>query len=267
MSQVARSISDHEAEVWAALELVCDPELDESITDLGFVEQLDIHSDGSVDVLFRLPTYWCSPNFAYLMASDIYLTVGQLDWVSQVRPTLRDHLFEEQLNVGVAQGHSFRQIFGDDADADIDEVRGKFRLKAFQRRQEVVLRALLAEGIDAGDIVAMTAGDVEQRPLIDKDAEIQRLRYLSILPAIYFYGPFPCREFAPVGQTIAADAPAFVDDEARILTVSGLTERLQILRSVRLNMEFTGTICRSLLAVRDKAAEAPGQGNTEKHGS
>jgi metal-sulfur cluster biosynthetic enzyme len=264
MSQVARSMSDHEAEVWAALDLVCDPELDESITDLGFVEQLDIHGDGSVDVLFRLPTYWCSPNFAYLMASDIYLSVGQLDWVSQVRPTLRDHLFEEQLNVGVAQGQSFRQIFGDDADADIDEVRGKFRLKAFQRRQEVVLRALLAEGIDAADIVAMTASDLEYRPLSDQDAEIQRLRYLSILPAIYFHGPFPCREFAPVGQTIAAKAPAFVDDEARLLTVAGLTERLQMLRSVRLNMEFTGTICRSLLAVRDKAAEVPGSSNTGK---
>jgi len=258
MSQVARSISDHEAEVWAALDLVCDPELDESITDLGFVEKLDIHNDGSVDVVFRLPTYWCSPNFAYLMASDICLSVGQLDWVSQVRPTLRDHLFDERLNAGVAQGHSFRRIFGDDANADIDEVRSKFRLKAFQRRQEVVLRALLAEGLEPAEIITMTAGDLEQRSLSDKDAEVQRHRYLSILPAIYFYGPFPCREFSPVGQAIAADAPAFVDDEARLLTVSGLTERLQMLRSVRLNMEFTGTICRSLLAVRDKAAEAPG---------
>ncbi len=47
-----------------------DPELDEPITDLGFVRSVEVDGDGDVEVHLRLPTSFCSPNFAYLMASD-----------------------------------------------------------------------------------------------------------------------------------------------------------------------------------------------------
>ena len=58
-----------EQQAFAALGQVLDPELDEPITDLGFVRSLEADS-GSITVHLRLPTSFCSPNFAYLMASD-----------------------------------------------------------------------------------------------------------------------------------------------------------------------------------------------------
>jgi hypothetical protein len=42
---------------------VLDPELDESILDLGFVRSLELHS-GHASVALRLPTSWCAVNFS-----------------------------------------------------------------------------------------------------------------------------------------------------------------------------------------------------------
>ncbi len=58
-----------EAHVYAAIADVLDPELDEPLVKLGFIERVQV--DGpDVTVVFKLPTYWCSPNFAYLMAGE-----------------------------------------------------------------------------------------------------------------------------------------------------------------------------------------------------
>ena len=63
-------------DVWRSLRAVLDPELDEPITDLGFVRSIRIEDAwgggpaATVRVHLRLPTSFCSPNFAYLMASD-----------------------------------------------------------------------------------------------------------------------------------------------------------------------------------------------------
>ena len=58
-----------EDQVRNALGTVVDPELDEPITDLGFVRSVAV--DGTcVTVHLRLPTSFCAPNFAYLMAAD-----------------------------------------------------------------------------------------------------------------------------------------------------------------------------------------------------
>ena len=46
-----------------ALSGVRDPELDEPVTDLGFVSELKVDGD-TVGIRLRLPTYFCAPNFA-----------------------------------------------------------------------------------------------------------------------------------------------------------------------------------------------------------
>ena len=61
-----------------------DPELDESVTDLNFVTKADVDSKNRVHIEFRLPTYWCAANFAFLMADDMRRAVGALDWVEGV---------------------------------------------------------------------------------------------------------------------------------------------------------------------------------------
>jgi len=55
------------AEVRRRLEEVLDPELDESIVALGFVKAIDL-KDGALTVTLKLPTFWCAPNFAFIMA-------------------------------------------------------------------------------------------------------------------------------------------------------------------------------------------------------
>ena len=57
-----------EAAVLHALSSVRDPELDEPITDLKFIADLRVAED-MVSVRLRLPTPFCAPNFAYLMAA------------------------------------------------------------------------------------------------------------------------------------------------------------------------------------------------------
>src|SRR5881227_1880947 len=49
--------------VLRALSTVTDPELDEPITDLGFVKDLSVSEEGEVSLDLVTSTFWCSPNF------------------------------------------------------------------------------------------------------------------------------------------------------------------------------------------------------------
>lgn len=71
-------------DVDAALATVMDPELDEPITDLGFVTERVV-TGGDVLVRLRLPTAFCSPSFAYLMASDAEDAIASLPGVASVQ--------------------------------------------------------------------------------------------------------------------------------------------------------------------------------------
>ena len=70
--------------VLAALAGVRDPELDRPITDLGFVSDVIVGScarGSCVRVELRLPTYFCAPNFAWLMVADAHDAVSALPGV------------------------------------------------------------------------------------------------------------------------------------------------------------------------------------------
>jgi hypothetical protein len=60
------------ASVLRALDDVRDPELDEPLTSLGFVATCTVSEQGDAKVRLRLPTYFCAPNFAFLMVADAY---------------------------------------------------------------------------------------------------------------------------------------------------------------------------------------------------
>ena len=57
-----------------------DPELDEPVTELGFVASCTVSKAGVAVVRLRLPTYFCAPNFAYLMVADAYDAVRGGGW-------------------------------------------------------------------------------------------------------------------------------------------------------------------------------------------
>ncbi|TIS77337.1 MAG: iron-sulfur cluster assembly protein, partial [Mesorhizobium sp.] len=101
-----------EKELWRRLGEVNDPELDEPITEMGFVEHVAVADDGGVQVDFRLPTYWCSPNFAFLMLDGVRKALDQLSWSPAYRVKLHDHMFAEEVNRGIQAGKAFGEIFG-----------------------------------------------------------------------------------------------------------------------------------------------------------
>ena len=49
-------------------------------------------------------------------------------------------MYADKINHGLAHGLSFQATFGNEASAELDELRRTFLVKAFQRRQEAVLR-------------------------------------------------------------------------------------------------------------------------------
>jgi len=224
------------AEIWSRLGEVTDPELDEPVTELGFVERVEVDGD-TVEVDFRLPTYWCAANFAFLMVDDIRIAVEGADWVSRARPRLLDHMYQDEVNHAVSDRRSFKEVFDDlGADETLDEVRKKFRLKAFQCRQESVLRALRRLGFDDASIVDMDVATLEVLSIEDEEAARQKPRYLRIL-----------RE---LGLALEAHDPAFVTALGDRIPEASFEKYLQEVRGVRINMEFNGAICRGLCFCR-----------------
>src|SRR5258708_4107795 len=89
---------------------VLDPELDESILDLGFVRSLQLRS-GHASVAVRLPTSWCAVNFAYLMAEDVRRALLTVEGIRQVTVRLGDHCAAEEIEAAVNDGRPFAEAF------------------------------------------------------------------------------------------------------------------------------------------------------------
>ena len=232
-------------QVWARLDLVMDPELDEPLTDMGFIEAVAITGSGQVDVSFRLPTYWCSPNFAFLMAEGIKREIEVLPWVTEAVVTLEDHMAAAEMNAAIKAGASFASVFAElQPDEDLSALREKFDQKAFQRRQEVVIKALKEQGHTVAAIVAMTRTALESVVFADPDAARQQARYLTLLRSKDL-APFPF-------------SPALTDWHGTPLTEAGFATYMGLLRSVRINMEFSGSLCRGLKQSRYKEADLSG---------
>ena len=222
---------DRTAEILARLDRVTDPELDEPVTELGFVTDVRAGDDGVVRVEFRLPTYWCAANFAFMMADDMRREVAALPWVTRVEPRLGDHMYADRINHGMAHGLSFAATFGDDAQGDLDGLRRTFLVKAFQRRQESLLRHLLGAAITAETLVAMTR-DALAAVDLDSKGDKLRARYLE-------------------RRDLAGSGPlAFPDADGGAIAADNLAAYLRTLRRIGTNAEFNGALCSGLLAAR-----------------
>jgi metal-sulfur cluster biosynthetic enzyme len=88
------------------LSQVLDPELDQSIVDLGFVRSLQLRS-GHAEVALRLPTSWCAVNFAYLMAEDVRNALLPLEGIRRVTVRLGDHCAAAEIEAAVNAGRPF----------------------------------------------------------------------------------------------------------------------------------------------------------------
>jgi metal-sulfur cluster biosynthetic enzyme len=216
------------AEVLAALSGVRDPELDEPITDLKFVSELQVAED-EVSVRLRLPTPFCAPNFAYLMAVDARDAVLSVPGVQRARVLLDDHHASDEINAGMADERGFEATFpGETEGENLDELRAIFRRKSFVSRQEKICRALLAEGYSSEELAEMRLEEVPASEAFEK--------YLSR------------RE--ELGLDTSAEAPLLVDPDGNRIPEVAVVKHLRFARLTRLSIEGNAGLCRGLLAAR-----------------
>lgn len=227
-------------EAFAALHVVVDPELDEPITDLGFVQSLVVSRTGDVKVNLRLPTSFCSPNFAYLMASDAKDALSALDWTNTVIVELDDHHDSAIINAGLAADAGYRGTFGHEALDSLDELRQTFRRKAHTAALERCLTALLRADRGRSE---ESMGEVTLADLPDDATTAALLRRRDAL-----------------GLSTAPDALVLVDHQGN--GYADVPLALRRARSTRISIDGSAHFCRGLLRTRYGHADAASAGQT-----
>ena len=224
----------------AALEAVRDPELDEPITSLGFVASCTVSATGDVAVRLRLPTYFCAPNFAFLMVADAYDVVSALDGVRNAEIVLEDHFAGDAINHGVAARAGFVASFDGEAVSELDQLRADFLRKAVMAGTDVLCRSLMAAGAQPSALAEMTMGQVPPSPELDRLR--QRRAELGL----------PAQDASPLVIDPVTGAP--VDAAAMPL-------HLRRAHTTRVSIEANTGICRGMLRHR---YQSPGLGEEDQ---
>jgi metal-sulfur cluster biosynthetic enzyme len=249
MTQTAAVVS--EQDILGALRAVRDPELDESVVELEFVDSVRVEDD-SVEVVLRLPTFWCAPNFAYLMAHDAHEQVRRVPGVRRVRVALKDHMYGDEIGDGVSDGRPFSQLFEGEADGDdVEQLRRLFQRKAFGMRQEQLVRFLLDAGLAPEDVVGLRLQDVldtsDQSGLrlrLPSTGEERLVRGGALLARMYL----DRRE--RIGLPTDGRARLVTDAEGAPIAAAELSDYLQRTRRQRVSMVFNSVMCSGLLQTR-----------------
>jgi metal-sulfur cluster biosynthetic enzyme len=215
--------------VLAALDSVRDPELDEPITALGFVSSCTVTPDGDAQVRLRLPTYFCAPNFAFLMVADAYDAIAALPGVRRAEVVLDEHFASDAINGGVAAHAGFARSFDGEAVGELHELRADFLRKAVMAGTDQVCRPLLSAGTDPASLPGMTLGEVPP------SAALRRL----------------CERRAELGLPAGDDAWLLIDPKTgEPVSPDSLRMHLGRARLTRTSLEANGSICRGMLQHR-----------------
>jgi metal-sulfur cluster biosynthetic enzyme len=213
----------------AALTTVRDPELDEPITTLGFVASCVVSREGRAVVRLRLPTYFCAPNFAFLMVADAYDAVTAVPGVRSAEVILEDHFASDAINAGVAAQAGFAASFDGEAVAELGDLRAQFLRKAVMAGTDLVCRPLAAAGVTPAELLVLTLGAVPSSP------ELTRLR----------------QRRAELGLPAGDDAPLLVDPQtgARI-DEAAVPLHLRKARVTQAGIEANTSICSGMFRAR-----------------
>jgi metal-sulfur cluster biosynthetic enzyme len=130
-----------ESEILDALATVTDPELDEPITELGFVRSVFVDDEG-VTVHLRLPAFG-APNLAHLLVVDALDALQDMDEIGQVRVLLDDHPDSTELNSGLAADSEGAGPVGADPERRLAELRKVCLRKAHAAARERAIGVLL----------------------------------------------------------------------------------------------------------------------------
>jgi metal-sulfur cluster biosynthetic enzyme len=226
------------AAVWSAMHQVRDPELDEAVTELGFVAECRVSESGEAVVRLHLPTYFCAPNFAFLMVADTFDAVAAVPGVRRTEVVLEDHFASDAINGGIAARAGFVQSFDGQAVAELGELRADFLRKAVMAGTDRVCRPLLSAGITADELAGLTLGDIAA------SADLKRLRSRR----------------AELGLPSGDGDPLLVDP-ATGAAVGGhaLPLHLRRAQTTRVSVDANAGVCRGLLRERYRTTEEKGR--------
>jgi metal-sulfur cluster biosynthetic enzyme len=213
----------------AALDAVRDPELDTSIVELGFVNACWLDDDGTARVRLRLPTFFCAPNFAFLMVADAYEAVRGVEGVVHADIVLEDHFAADEINAGVAAHAGFVATFAGLAEDELDGLRRQFLRKAMLAAQDRVVRPLLAAGMDPDELATLRLRDVAA------STDLARLRARR----------------AELGIPSDNADPLLVHLDGTKVHHGDVRVHLRRTRTIRVSIEANSEYCRQLLALRD----------------
>ena len=221
------------------LAAVRDPELDEPITSLGFVSSCSVSPAGDALVRLRLPTYFCAPNFAYLMVADAYDVVSAADGVRSAEVVLEDHFAAGAINGGVAARAGFVASFDGEAVSELHQLRADFLRKAVLAGTDQVCRPLLAAGRQPAELGSLTLGE------LPPSAALDRLR----------------QRRGELGLPAGDDSPLVIEPlTGDAVGAEGLPLHLRRARTTRVSLEANSGMCRGMLRHR---YDTPGQGEEE----
>jgi metal-sulfur cluster biosynthetic enzyme len=232
---------------------VLDPELDESIVDLGFVRSVRLDS-GHADVELRLPTSWCAVNFAYLMAEDVRRALLTVEGVRKASIRLGDHCAAREIEAAVNNGLSFTEAFPEEGAGNLTALRLTFLRKGFFIRQERLLRELRAAGCTPASLCALRLGEVSIEgdvTIIRRPCAAPRKKGQAATLRRYL------QRRAELGLDCRDSARLIVDLEGKPFSADRLQAHYEANRTMRVALEANGSFCRALVSLRHLADASP----------
>ena len=240
------------------LDRVTDPELDRSIVALDYIESGDVDLP-EVYVRFTLPTAWCSPAFAWMMATDARREVETLAGVDRAVVELRDHMHNDEINRGVNEGLSFEASFPD-ADGEVEDVRRDLDEKALLSRQYHAVSALLDAGLGPEQVLDLTPARLgvdltaDDSPAADDDTTETTTVFVREGTVGVTLPLDPIRRYLakahPLGVVVDAEDPLFQTPEGDELTPENFERVHHRTRLTATNMDGQGGICAYLHEAR-----------------
>lgn len=215
--------------LWESLRAVLDPELDEPITDLGFVARADVDDVGRAVVVILLPTYFCAPNFVHVMISDARDAALRTPGVRSVDVRVEGHFAAAEINRGVSSGAGFVETFQGLAEAELDDLRQDFLRRAVLAATERVCAPLVSAGTKPADLAALALGELPLSTDLERLRDRRQRLGLAADPR------------SPLVIDPATGTPVRADE---------LAQHLARCRLTRVSAEANGELCRGLFRTR-----------------
>ncbi|TAP38786.1 iron-sulfur cluster assembly protein [Arthrobacter sp. S39] len=228
MNSTATRFRAIEDRAWKALSAVTDPELDESLTTLGFVGTVEA-SDEFLTATLRLPTAFCSPNFAFMMAADSADALRAEFPEMSTRVVLEGNADSERINSAVAAGVGFTDAYPVEAAGDLEDLRAVFRSKAHLASLDRLISKLVSTHAVLPELLP-TIRLVDVPEMHEREALLRRRNDLGI--------------------SIDDNAFVLVNADGSRWDINDLAVQIRFAKATRISIEGNAHFCSGLLRTR-----------------